>query len=66
MRFWKKKEEEPIVVQVEIERPKPQTGTCKTCLYWGDVLDNGGACHLSPPPFPQTRADNWCGQWEEL
>ena len=61
MKWFKKKEEQPLVVHVQM--PDRQVGTCDTCIYWGDILDNGGACHFNPPPFPQTRKGQWCGRW---
>ena len=54
------------------------TARCATCFYW--KLDNpnkeDGTCHRDPPravpigngystPWPQTAADDWCGEYEE-
>ena len=51
----------------------PTVVQCATCHFWVKRDDDSvGECHRYPPTFehpgdqfPQTKGDQWCGEWKK-
>jgi len=56
--------------QTMLKEQEPVKKTCQTCAVWSALEGTSvGQCRIKPPGaiigFPETRPDQWCGEWRE-